>query len=91
VSAAPRRGFAGPAIGRCMAVLDWAQRGHLTADIAATLVPVLSTGRHDPTLGFTDAFFHTAQLQQEVAEAGFAGAHVVGIEGSRIWAWVTAG
>jgi hypothetical protein len=65
-----------------MAVLDWAQRGSLTADIAAKLVPVLSSGVHDPTLGFTDAFFHTAaQLQHEVAEAGFADVRVVGIEG----------
>jgi ubiquinone/menaquinone biosynthesis C-methylase UbiE len=70
------------AIGRFMAVLDWAQSGGLTADVAAKLVPVLSTGVHDPTLGFTDAFFHTgAQLQQEVAEAGFADVRVVGIEG----------
>jgi ubiquinone/menaquinone biosynthesis C-methylase UbiE len=70
------------AIGRFMAVLDWAQRGGVTADVAAELVPVLSTGMHDPTLGFTDAFFHTAaQLQQEVAEAGFADIQVVGIEG----------
>jgi hypothetical protein len=65
-----------------MAVLDWAQRSGLTADVAAKLLPVLSTGVHDPTLGFTDAFFHTAaQLQQEVAEAGFADIQVVGIEG----------
>ena len=65
-----------------MAVLDWAQRGGLTADVAAKLVPMLSTGVHDPALGFTDAFFHTAaQLQQEVAEAGFADVRVVGIEG----------
>jgi ubiquinone/menaquinone biosynthesis C-methylase UbiE len=70
------------AIGRFMAVLDWAQRGGLTPDVAAKLVPVLSSGVHDPTLGFTDAFFHTAaQLQQEVAEAGFADVRVLGIEG----------
>jgi ubiquinone/menaquinone biosynthesis C-methylase UbiE len=70
------------AIGRFMAVLDWAQSGGLTADVAAKLAPVLSTGVHDPTLGFTDAFFHTAvQLQQEVAEAGFADVRVLGIEG----------
>jgi ubiquinone/menaquinone biosynthesis C-methylase UbiE len=70
------------AIGRFMAVLDWAQSGGLTAHIAAKLVPGLSTGVHDPTLGFTDAYFHTAaQLQQEVAEGGFADVHVVGIEG----------
>jgi ubiquinone/menaquinone biosynthesis C-methylase UbiE len=70
------------AIGRFMAVLDWAQSGGLTADVAAKLAPVLSTGVHDPTLGFTDAFFHTAaQLQQEVAEAGCADVRVLGIEG----------
>jgi ubiquinone/menaquinone biosynthesis C-methylase UbiE len=70
------------AIGRFMAVLDWAQRGGLTADVAAKLVPVLSDGVHDPTLGFTDAFFHTAaQLQQEVTDAGFADVRVLGIEG----------
>ena len=70
------------AIGRFMAVLDWAQRGGLTADVAAKLVPVLSSGVRDPTLGFTDAFFHTAaQLRQEVAEAGFADVRVLGIEG----------
>jgi hypothetical protein len=65
-----------------MAVLDWAQCGGLTADVAAKLVSVLSTAVHDPTLGFTDAFFHTAaQLQQEVVEAGFANVRVVGVEG----------
>ena len=70
------------AIGRFMAVLDWAQSGGLTADVAAKLAPVLSTGLHDPTLGFTDAFFHTAaQLEQEVAEAGFADVRVLGVEG----------
>jgi hypothetical protein len=47
-----------------MAVLDWAHCGGLTADVAAKLVSVLSTGVHDPTLGFAEAFFHTAaQLQ----------------------------
>ncbi len=45
------------AIGRFMAVLDWAHSGGLTAYVAAKLVPVLSTGVHDPTLVFTDAFF----------------------------------
>ena len=51
---------------------------------------MLSTGVHDPTLGFTEAFFHTAaQLQQEVAEAGFADVRVVGIEGP-VWTIVDA-
>ena len=67
-----------------MAVLEWAQSGGLTADVAAKLLAVLSTGVHNPTLGFTDAFFHTAaQLQQEVAEAGFADVRVLGLRGRR--------
>jgi hypothetical protein len=71
-------------IGRFMAVLDWAQCGGLTADVAARLVSVLATGVHDSTLGFTDAFFHTAaQLQQEVAEAGCADVRVWGSRGRR--------
>jgi len=62
--------------------LTGAQSGGLIAEVAAELLPVLSTGVHDPTLGFTDAFFHTAaQLQQEVAEAGSADVRVLGIEG----------
>lgn len=48
------------AIGRFMAVLDWAQDGGLTADVAARLATVLSTGVHDAALGFTEAYFHTA-------------------------------
>jgi hypothetical protein len=68
------------AIGRIMAVLDWTQRGGLTADVAAKLLPVLSIGIHDPTLGFTDAFFHTTRS----AAAGGGGGRVrriLGIEG----------
>jgi SAM-dependent methyltransferase len=72
------------AIGRFMAVLDWAQSGRLTADVAAKLVPVLSTGVHDPTLGFTNAFFHSAaQLQQEVAEADSSTYGSWGLRGQR--------
>ena len=33
-----------------------AQSGGVTADVAAKLVAVVSTGAHDPTLRFTDAF-----------------------------------
>ena len=51
--------------------MDAARRPHRRR--RAKLLPVLSIGIHDPTLGFTDAFFHTtAQRQQEVAEAAFA-------------------
>jgi hypothetical protein len=47
------------AIGRFIAVLNWAQSDGLTADVPARLVPLLSTGVHDPTLGFTHPFFPT--------------------------------
>lgn len=70
------------AISRFMAILDWASHGALTEDVAEKLRPVLKTGVHDPNLGFTDAYFHTAaQLQQEVETAGFVAVRVVGIEG----------
>lgn len=70
------------AIGRFMALLDWAQSGALTPAVAAKLEPVLSTGVHDPTLGFTDAYFHTAaELYGEMTLAGFRDVAVMGIEG----------
>lgn len=76
------------AIGRFMAVLDWVSSGALSDDVAEKLRPVLATGVHDPTLGFTDAFFHTAaQLHQEVEAAGFDQVRVVAIEGP---AWTIA-
>lgn len=76
------------AIGRFMAVLDWAASGSLSDEVAGKLRPVLRTGVHDPSLGFTDAFFHTAaQLRHEVESAGFAAARVVAVEGP---AWIIA-
>ena len=80
------------AIGRYMALLDWASAGRLTPDVADRLRPVLRTGRHDPSLGFTDAFFHTpAELRAEVVEAGFAGVGVIGVEGPLWTAFDAAG
>ncbi|MDQ3274522.1 MAG: class I SAM-dependent methyltransferase [Actinomycetota bacterium] len=76
------------AIGRFMALLDWTSSGGLTPDVAARLRPVLATGVHDPSLGFTSAFFHTAvELFDEVRRAGFRDTRVVGIDGP---AWTTA-
>ena len=76
------------AIGRFMALMDWTADGELSEDVAARLEPVLATGLHDPALGFTDAFFHTAsQLHDEVSRAGFIDISVVGIEGP---AWTVA-
>jgi ubiquinone/menaquinone biosynthesis C-methylase UbiE len=76
------------AISRFMAVLDWASQGGLSDSVAEKLRPVLATGIHDPSLGFTDAYFHTAaELQNEVEAAGFDDVRVVGIEGP---AWTIA-
>ncbi len=76
------------AISRFMAVMDWASEGALTDGVADKLRPVLATGVHDPSLGFTDAYFHTAaQLQQEVEAAGFHAVRVLAIEGP---AWTIA-
>lgn len=78
------------AISRYMALLDWAASGELTAEVAARLSAVIATGRHDPSLGFTTAFFHTpAELAAELAAAGFQEVRVLGIEGPA-WAAVDA-
>lgn len=76
------------AISRFMAVVDWAPQGALSDRVAEKLRLGLETGRHDPTLGFTDAYFHTAaERRQEVETAGFDIIGVVGIEGP---AWTIA-
>jgi ubiquinone/menaquinone biosynthesis C-methylase UbiE len=76
------------AIGRYMALLDWCAAGELSEETLAKLLPVIATGRHDPSLGFTDAYFHTAdELAGELREAGLRDVQVVGIEGP---AWIAA-
>jgi ubiquinone/menaquinone biosynthesis C-methylase UbiE len=76
------------AIGRFMAGREWTAEGALTEPVAAKLRPVLATGVHDATLGFTRAYFHTAaELLDEVSQAGFTKVSVVGIEGP---AWIVA-
>jgi ubiquinone/menaquinone biosynthesis C-methylase UbiE len=79
------------AISRFMALLDWGASGQLTQEIADRLAPVLATGDHDPSLGFTDVHFHLPdELREEVAAAGFADVRVLGIEGP-LWVAVDAG
>jgi ubiquinone/menaquinone biosynthesis C-methylase UbiE len=79
------------AISRFMALLDWGASGQLTQEIADRLTPVLATGEHDPTLGFTDAHFHLPEeLRREVEEAGVEQVQVLGIEGP-LWTAVDAG
>jgi ubiquinone/menaquinone biosynthesis C-methylase UbiE len=77
------------AIGRFMAVLDWAHSGGLRWRRGQAGAGAVQR-RARPHLGFSDAFFHTAaQLQREVAEAGFADVRVVAIEESA-WTIVDA-
>lgn len=79
------------AISRFMALLDWGARGGLTEDVARRLVPVIETGDHDPSLGFTDVHFHLPEeLREEVAAAGVQDVQVLGIEGP-LWTAVDAG
>jgi ubiquinone/menaquinone biosynthesis C-methylase UbiE len=79
------------AISRFMALLDWGVGGGLTDEVAARLAPVIATGEHDPTLGFTDVHFHLPdELRDEVAAAGVEGVQVLGIEGP-LWTAVDAG
>lgn len=70
------------AISRYMALLDWASSGELNVDVAAKLEFVIATGQHDPSLGFTPAFFHTpAELAAELDTAGFQQVRILGVEG----------
>lgn len=79
------------AISRFMALLDWGALGRLTDEVADRLGPVLLTGDHDPSLGFTDVHFHLPdELRSEVVAAGFDAVEVLGIEGP-LWTAVDAG
>jgi ubiquinone/menaquinone biosynthesis C-methylase UbiE len=79
------------AISRYMALLDWGAAGQLTQEIAARLRPVIATGDHDPTLGFTAVHFHLPdELRHEVEDAGVHDVQVLGIEGP-LWTAVDAG
>jgi len=78
--------LAAAAISRHAVLLDLAATGRLGPDSPGTVLPILAAGRHDDRLGFTTAYFHTAdELRSEVAEAGFTGVRLYGIEGP---AWV---
>jgi hypothetical protein len=73
----------GRLLSRCEGLGRWVSSswapppGFDPAGVEEQLAPVLSIGVHDPTLGFTDAFFHTAaQLQRDASDAGFADVRV---------------
>jgi SAM-dependent methyltransferase len=75
-------------ISRYMALLDWSAAGQLDRSVVSRLLPVLQTGVHDSTLGFTTAFFHLpSELVDEMQDAGFVDVRIFGIEGP---AWMAA-
>lgn len=69
----------GAVIPRQGVIVDMAAHARLNADTEKRLGPVLQTGRHDPTLGFTSAYFHA--LDEIAAE--FAGAGLVSVSADR--------
>jgi ubiquinone/menaquinone biosynthesis C-methylase UbiE len=74
------------AITRYMALLCYAADGTLNAERLERMLPTLRTGRHDPSLDFTDAYFHEPdELRGELRSAGFADVRIFGVEGP---AWI---
>jgi SAM-dependent methyltransferase len=72
---------------RRASLLDYASSGLLDEQNLGRIAVTLSTGEHDPALGFTDAYFHTVgELRAELDEAGLAEAEVLPIEGPGILA-----
>lgn len=73
---------AAAAIGRYMSLLTYCADGDLDPDRMRRLLPTLQTGRYDPSLDFTDAYFHRPEeLAAELTRAGFEGVRVFGVEG----------
>jgi SAM-dependent methyltransferase len=72
---------------RRASLLDFASMGRLDEENLARIAVTLRTGEHDPVLGFTDAYFHTAdELRTELEEVGLGEAKVLPIEGPGVLA-----
>jgi hypothetical protein len=73
---------AAAAISRYAGLLDLAALG-LLDDASGPLVRgAIDTGRHDPRLGFTTAYFHHPdELARELDSAGLSDVEVFGVEG----------
>ena len=70
------------AVERYKSLFDFAARGLLNEERLGRIQRTLQSGRHDPALGFTDAWFHRpGDLGCELAEAGFSEVTVTPIEG----------
>ncbi|MEV0407594.1 class I SAM-dependent methyltransferase [Actinoallomurus sp. NPDC050550] len=73
---------AAAAISRHAALIDLAAAARLTPSTASIIRQSLDSGCHSRELGFTTAYFHTAdELQAEVTEAGFTDVGLFGVEG----------
>jgi hypothetical protein len=63
-------------------VLDMAARDRIDDDTEPLLREIIATGRHDPRLGFTTAYFHLVdELVAEMRDAGLHRVRVYGVEG----------
>lgn len=72
--------MAAAVISRHSGLLDLAATNRLGSD--TVMRAVLDSGHHDPALGFTTAYFHTAEeLTSEMTEAGFTDIRLYGVEG----------
>lgn len=70
------------AISRYASLLDLATRGVLDDQSLTIARETMRTGLHDPRLGFTTAYFHTAdELAAELETAGYRDIQVFGVEG----------
>jgi SAM-dependent methyltransferase len=79
---APGGVVAAAAISRHAPLLDFAARNKLDDETEPLLREITASGRHDPRLGFTTAYFHRVdELADEMREAGLRGVRVHGVEG----------
>jgi SAM-dependent methyltransferase len=73
---------AAAAISRHAPLLDLAARDELDDENEPLLREITASGRHDPRLGFTTAYFHhVEELADEMREAGLRDVRVRGVEG----------
>jgi SAM-dependent methyltransferase len=73
---------AAAAISRHAPLLDMGARDRIDDETEPVLREIIASGRHDPRLGFTTAYFHHIdELTDEMREAGLRAVHVLGVEG----------
>jgi SAM-dependent methyltransferase len=70
------------AIGRYAPLLDLAVQRKLSPEVLGMVRGQMATGRHDPRVGFTDAYMHLpGELRGELASAGVDEVTVYAVEG----------